>query len=111
MIRRPPRSTLFPYTTVFGRIEVSDHTVLERANGLDVLVCFPMHLHGLLAYSDHFTGLAVDGHDRRLIHHHFIVMDDDRVRGPEVDRYFLSEKIQSHGYGLRMFTNVRMGPM
>src|SRR3712207_7586747 len=33
MIRRPPRSTLFPYTTLF-RSEV-----VERFGGLDILVC------------------------------------------------------------------------
>src|SRR3712207_8639595 len=30
MIRRPPRSTLFPYTTLFRSAEL--HTLLQRAN-------------------------------------------------------------------------------
>src|SRR5256885_10615204 len=30
MIRRPPRSTLFPYTTLFRSLAVHDHAVLGR---------------------------------------------------------------------------------
>src|SRR5438094_9817316 len=33
MIRRPPRSTLFPYTTLFR--SVTDHDVLERGHVLE----------------------------------------------------------------------------
>src|SRR2546428_2955883 len=31
MIRRPPRSTLFPYTTLFRSVEVEDEAQLEQA--------------------------------------------------------------------------------
>src|SRR3712207_8483498 len=30
MIRRPPRSTLFPYTTLFRSLEIAAYEVLER---------------------------------------------------------------------------------
>src|SRR2546426_12606498 len=30
MIRRPPRSTLFPYTTLFRSVQALDHLVVER---------------------------------------------------------------------------------
>src|SRR3712207_6945126 len=33
MIRRPPRSTLFPYTTLFRSYHISPATVLEAADG------------------------------------------------------------------------------
>src|SRR5207253_4798022 len=33
MIRRPPRSTLFPYTTLFRSLEHLDHEVLARRGG------------------------------------------------------------------------------
>src|SRR3712207_7819260 len=44
MIRRPPRSTLFPYTTLF-RSEVSTHTlVVAREDGANVLWVHPLGL-------------------------------------------------------------------
>src|SRR2546429_4538270 len=33
MIRRPPRSTLFPYTTLFRSLEKAGHQVLEASDG------------------------------------------------------------------------------
>src|SRR2546427_13189808 len=30
MIRRPPRSTLFPYTTLFRSLDLAGHEVLQR---------------------------------------------------------------------------------
>src|SRR2546430_9020751 len=49
MIRRPPRSTLFPYTTLFRSVEKPMATSLEQAAGLlelarrsaGLLVCAP----------------------------------------------------------------------
>src|SRR3712207_7487286 len=38
MIRRPPRSTLFPYTTLFRSRHVTDEQVLGRLVGGDGLV-------------------------------------------------------------------------
>src|SRR2546426_6141640 len=37
MIRRPPRSTLFPYTTLFRSVEHIARTALERAIGQPAL--------------------------------------------------------------------------
>src|SRR6266536_5892259 len=40
MIRRPPRSTLFPYTTLFrSRVSRADGVVLAGANFSEKLVC------------------------------------------------------------------------
>src|SRR2546422_5569413 len=36
MIRRPPRSTLFPYTTLFRSLQV-EHPVTEWCTGLDLV--------------------------------------------------------------------------
>src|SRR5687768_18209220 len=38
MIRRPPRSTLFPYTTLFRSERGEGDTRIERANHFDVVV-------------------------------------------------------------------------
>ncbi len=35
MIRRPPRSTLFPYTTLFRSITLNEEKALEQAKALD----------------------------------------------------------------------------
>src|SRR2546429_6939090 len=37
MIRRPPRSTLFPYTTLFRSAQAYNHTILPLANTRDKL--------------------------------------------------------------------------
>src|SRR3712207_9383391 len=36
MIRRPPRSTLFPYTTLFRSLQISSHCRLVLGNGCQV---------------------------------------------------------------------------
>src|SRR3712207_8012607 len=36
MIRRPPRSTLFPYTTLFRSIVVAEHVGIRRGHGVTV---------------------------------------------------------------------------
>src|SRR2546427_8805947 len=37
MIRRPPRSTLFPYTTLFRSLDLVLHRRLHELEGVDVL--------------------------------------------------------------------------
>src|SRR2546428_12979407 len=56
MIRRPPRSTLFPYTTLFRSLELAlvdadraVHGVL-RAGGSELVDERPGHLHGALPH-------------------------------------------------------------
>src|SRR5438309_6342582 len=41
MIRRPPRSTLFPYTTLFRSIEASSSIASTLFGALDYLTSFP----------------------------------------------------------------------
>src|SRR5260370_206874 len=53
MIRRPPRSTLFPYTTLFRSISIDE-------GGLQpCLALFPNNRPFKLS-ADHFAGIAVD---------------------------------------------------
>src|SRR2546427_8183898 len=48
MIRRPPRSTLFPYTTLFRSRPVADRQAQELAgDGADVLLDAEVHDPGL----------------------------------------------------------------
>src|SRR3712207_8871776 len=55
MIRRPPRSTLFPYTTLFRSIAGPGHrsniaTLVERATRFTVLVPVPGSRHAELVH-------------------------------------------------------------
>src|SRR2546422_8338617 len=38
MIRRPPRSTLFPYTTLFRSLKISKHNLVVPAGALSAMV-------------------------------------------------------------------------
>src|SRR2546430_11428390 len=63
MIRRPPRSTLFPYTTLFRSIALGDETGKgsgRSVEGFDLLA-------GLSACSDHL--LRFGGHRARWEEH------------------------------------------
>src|SRR3712207_8767117 len=42
MIRRPPRSTLFPYTTLFRSNELKDYL---RENGIETSIHYPVSIH------------------------------------------------------------------
>src|SRR2546421_11242639 len=53
MIRRPPRSTLFPYTTLFRSVQITDNTSIKTHGGF---------LHGGKKYpvTDILRGLIVE---------------------------------------------------
>src|SRR2546425_9573155 len=53
MIRRPPRSTLFPYTTLFRSIAWAD--------GRDKIVFDPLGFDGAYAYDDVLLRQSFDG--------------------------------------------------
>src|SRR5688572_18452513 len=66
MIRRPPRSTLFPYTTLFRSTELHDELAVVRMHGLphftperDPLVAVDHRVVG------HDAPAQVDRHERR----------------------------------------------
>src|SRR5947209_10269208 len=42
MIRRPPRSTLFPYTTLFRSLLLAYELILERTYGIDLGIEIPV---------------------------------------------------------------------
>src|SRR5260370_18999071 len=50
MIRRPPRSTLFPYTTLFRSLRLQGARVLELGTGRTPVATILMALMGSLVY-------------------------------------------------------------
>src|SRR2546430_5762579 len=46
MIRRPPRSTLFPYTTLFRSPSISISNLSKSQGGLDLVPVFVMDMEG-----------------------------------------------------------------
>src|SRR3712207_7365870 len=66
MIRRPPRSTLFPYTTLFRSSGVGAELASARFDLVLELTATPQGLHGGLNYS---TDLFERGTVERMIGH------------------------------------------
>ena len=80
----------------FGRLEVGDDPVPERADGLDAGVGPFVHQLGLLADGDALVGMVVDGDDRRLVEGDLVILEDDGVRRAQVDGQFLCQKVECH---------------
>ena len=68
-----------------GRVEVRDHAVFQRTDGLDARVGPLMHQFGLLAQGNAGTGLVIDGHDTRLVQYDLVVLEDDGVGRSKVN--------------------------
>src|SRR3712207_7052504 len=70
MIRRPPRSTLFPYTTLFRSFRARDAAALERiTNEIDRLERVPVRVRTYVRYTELFRWpltAAVDRKSTRL---------------------------------------------
>src|SRR2546430_17149525 len=68
MIRRPPRSTLFPYTTLFRSRDLSDHARVALGVGQGVASA-PGPVAALGRDEDHAVGAAaaVNGRRRRVL--------------------------------------------
>src|SRR5690348_17437026 len=64
MIRRPPRSTLFPYTTLFRSRERSSGGV--DAEALPGVLLVRAHLHVVRIANSILTGRRADGHERAV---------------------------------------------
>src|SRR2546430_13193490 len=65
MIRRPPRSTLFPYTTLF-RSKQRVHEAIERHAEAIVAVGEAIRRHPELGFKEHRTAARVEAELRRL---------------------------------------------
>src|SRR3712207_7775054 len=94
MIRRPPRSTLFPYTTLF-RSDFLHHPVRHAASGLGIRVQHQVShafLHAGFAIAAHACGLAAavvrsEEHTSELQSRQYLVC-----------RLLLEKKNTSHAY-------------
>ena len=81
-------------------VEVGNHAVLERTDGLDVRIGLLVHLAGLMTDGDHLAGVHVEGHDGGLVHHDLAVIDYQRIGRSEVDGQLLCQRKHSHIYSL-----------
>src|SRR2546430_12379554 len=72
MIRRPPRSTLFPYTTLFRSLSLNDDSSSLRLQvarvGLSRLLVHPLLGHGMDAVKQHWAEWGFPGNV--MIHLH-----------------------------------------
>src|SRR3712207_8605753 len=63
MIRRPPRSTLFPYTTLFRSDEVPEHRLGDHVVGDDAVLHRTDRGDVARGAADHVARLGADGDD------------------------------------------------
>src|SRR5690606_4579684 len=79
---------------LFRGIEVGDDPVLERPNGLNVLMGLSLHHTGLASHCDDLSRYAVPGHDGWTVHDHLVLVDDQGVCGSEVNGDLLGHEVK-----------------
>src|SRR5690606_12829102 len=79
---------------VFGGIEIGNYTVFQRPHRPDVVVRFSLHLHGLAPYRNDLVGGAVKCHNGWLIHHHFVIMDNEGVCRTQINSNLLCKPVK-----------------
>src|SRR5690606_40948888 len=75
-------------------LEVCDHSFFQRADRLNVLVGFLVHLHSLPADCQHFVRRLVNRNDRRFVDHDFVPVNDQRICSAEVNSNVTGEEIK-----------------
>src|SRR3712207_7686606 len=78
MIRRPPRSTLFPYTTLFRSVRLADARslgalLLERNQALRAAVLDVQHVVTLLSYLSALADRRSEEHTSELQSRQYLV--------------------------------------
>src|SRR3712207_4539206 len=70
MIRRPPRSTLFPYTTLFRSQDVFLNHVRKSKTPVTIFLVNGVKLQGIITWFDNFSVLLRrDGHTQLVYKH------------------------------------------
>ena len=72
----------------FSGLKVGNNPVFHGADGLDVFGGFALHEHGVLAHGQHPAGGTFEGNDGGFVHHHLVVIHDNRVGRTKVNRDF-----------------------
>ena len=72
-----------------GSVEVRNHAVFQRTDGLDARVGTLVHQLGFLAQGDAGTGLVIDGHDARLVQYNLVVLENHGIGRSKVDSELL----------------------
>jgi hypothetical protein len=57
-----------------------------------------VHLLGFAAHGDDFIGSAVFGNDARLIHHDFVVVNDERIGRTQVNGDVAGQEVEEAHY-------------
>ena len=76
--------------------EIGNHTILQRTDSTDIIVCLLVHTLGTVTYGNHLVGATVKCHYRRLVNYNLIITDDDCVCRTKVHGYFLYKREKSH---------------
>ena len=77
----------------FGRVKVSDDTVLERADGHDVARGATDHLLGLGPHRQDATRILIDGDDGRLVENDPAAANiDEGVGRAEIDGHIATDE-------------------
>ena len=84
-------------------IEVGNHTVTQRADGLDFGVRLLVHHFCLIAYGNHTLAAAIQGNNAGLVNHNPAITDNDGVSGTQVHRKFLAKRKPLHKSFLRLY--------
>src|SRR2546430_9426738 len=107
MIRRPPRSTLFPYTTLFRSVFDQKHDELRRSAVARVA---PDDVNVIRAFIESFAGFERDGLGASQLHHDRTLEHVDKgVRIVSMDFVSAARRVDDRKDETFFAGNVRQG--
>jgi len=78
----------------FRSLKIRNYTILQRADGLNIVMRFFMHLHSPVTYCYNFSRIPVDGHYGRLVYNNLFVLYYKGIGCAKVDCQLLRKKIK-----------------